>query len=174
MQVTTIAMLTTNEPGVLARIAHLFARRGGNLLSVCAEKARVFDQYCITVAVASDERTIEMIRKQLTKLVDVEEVVVVSRKPYIERQVALVKVQVGPGQRSTIAEEGKLFGAQVADMGPTTVTFEITSDETRIEAFLKAMEPFGVVEVVRSGKIGLYKGDELCFKREFAETDVEA
>lgn len=171
MQVTTIAMLTTNEPGVLARIAHLFCRRGGNLLSVCAEKARIFDQYCITVAVASDDRTIEQIRKQLTKLVDVEEVTVVSQKPYVERQVALVKVTVQPGQRSIISEEGKLFGAVIADMGASTITFEITSDETRIEAFLKAMEPFGILEVVRSGKIALYKGDELCFKREFAEVD---
>jgi acetolactate synthase-1/3 small subunit len=170
MQVTTIAMLTTNEPGVLARIAHLFCRRGGNLLSVCAEKARIFDQYCITVAVACDDRTLEQIRKQLTKLVDVEEVTVVSQKPYIERQVVLVKVQVRPGLRSEITEEGKLFGAHVADMGASTITFEITSDEARADAFLKALEPYGVLEVVRSGKIALYKGDELCFKKEFAES----
>ena len=170
MQVTTIAMLTTNEPGVLARIAHLFCRRGGNLLSVCAEKARIFDQYCITVAVSCDDRTLEQIRKQLTKLIDVEEVTVVSQKPYVERQVVLVKVQVKPGHRAEVTEEAKLFGAHVADMGATTITFEITNDETRIDAFLKALEPYGILEVVRSGKIALYKGDELCFKKEFAES----
>ena len=166
MHVSTIAMLTANQPGVLARVSHLFCRRSFNLLSVCAEKARVFDQYCITVAVQCDDRTLEQIRKQLVKLIDVEEVTIVSQRPFIERQVALVKVRVHAGQRSAITSEAQLFGAQVADMGPSIVTFEITSDETRIDAFLKAMEPFGVLEVVRSGKVALYKGDSLCFKRE--------
>ena len=161
-------MLTTNQPGVLARVAHMFCRRSYNLLSVCAEKARIFDQYCITVAVQCDERTLEQIKKHLSKLIDVEEVSIVSQKPFIERQVALVKVRVAPGHRSAMTEEAKLFGAQVADMGPSAITYEITSDESRIDAFIKGMEPYGVLEVVRSGKVALYRGDELCFKREFA------
>jgi len=166
MQVSTIAILTANEPGVMARVSHLFCRRSFNLLSVCAEKARVFNQYCITVAVKCDDRTLAQIQKQLSKLIDVHEVTIVSQKPYIERQVALVKVRSSPGLRGQITEEAKLFGAQMADMGSGVMTFEITSDETRIDAFIKAMEHFGVVEVVRTGKVALYRGDELCFKKE--------
>jgi acetolactate synthase-1/3 small subunit len=82
--------------------------------------------------------------------------------------VALVKVRGAPGQRAAMTEEAKLFGAQVADMGASAVTYELTSDESRIDAFIKGMEPYGVLEVVRSGKVALYRGDELCFKREFA------
>ena len=164
MRVTTISMLTENRPGVLARVCHLFSRRGFNLLSVCAERTDRFEVYCITVAVrCDDDATVEQIRKQLRKLVDVEEAVIVSSAPSLERQVALVKVAAEPGSRESLVEEARLFGASVADLGPRTITFEITSDEFRIESFLKMLEPRRVIEVVRSGKVALFKGDRPCF-----------
>ncbi len=167
MRVTTIAMLTENRPGVLARVCHLFSRRGFNLLSVCAERTDRFETYCITVVVrCDDEPTLEQIRKQLQKLIDVEEVTILSNSPAaptVERQVALVKVAVDSGQRDRLLADAKHFGASVADLGPATITFEITSEEFRIESFMKMLEAHRVIEVVRSGKIGLFKGDRPCF-----------
>lgn len=164
MRVNTISMLTENRPGVLARVCHLFSRRGFNLLSVCAERTDRFETYCITVVVrCDDESTVEQIKKQLHKLIDVEEVTILSSAPYVERQVALVKVSAEPGQRDRLVEEAKVFGASVADVGPKSITFEITSDEFRIESFLKMLESHPILEVVRSGKVGLFKGDRPCF-----------
>jgi acetolactate synthase-1/3 small subunit len=164
MRVTTIAMLTENRPGVLARVCHLFSRRGFNLLSVCAERTDRFEVYCITVVVrCDDEPTLEQIRKQLRKLIDVEEVTILSSAPCIERQVALVKVSTESGVRDRLVEEAKLFGASVADVGPKSITFELTSDEFRIESFLKMLESHPIIEVVRSGRVGLFKGDASCF-----------
>jgi acetolactate synthase-1/3 small subunit len=164
MRVTTISMLTENRPGVLARVCHLFSRRGFNLLSVCAERTDRFEVYCITVVVrCDDESTVEQIKKQLRKLIDVEEVTILSTAPTVERQVALVKVAAEGGRRDGLVEEAKLFGASVADVGPQTITFEISSDEFRIESFLKMLESHRIIEVVRSGKVGLFKGDRPCF-----------
>jgi acetolactate synthase-1/3 small subunit len=162
-------MLTENRPGVLARVCQLFSRRGFNLLSVCAERTDRFEVYCITVVVrCDDEGTLEQIRKQLRKLIDVEEVTILSSAPFIERQVALVKVQAENGTREALVHEAKLFGANVADVGPRTITFEISSDEFRIESFLKMLESHHILEVVRSGKIGLFKGDRACFNERAA------
>ena len=164
MRVSTVSMLTENRPGVLARICELFSRRGFNLLSVCAERTDRFEVYCITVVVrCDDENTLVQIAKQLQKLIDVEEVTILSSAPYIERQVALVKVGVENGTRERLVEEARLFGAIVADVGPRTITFELSSDEFRIESFLKMLECHRIIEVVRSGKVGLYKGDRPCF-----------
>ncbi len=164
MRVSTISMLTENRPGVLARVCQLFSRRSFNLLSVCAERTDRFEVYCITVVVrCDDEGTLEQIRKQLQKLIDVEEVTILSSAPFIERQVALIKVQVENGSREALVHEAKLFGAVVADVGPRTITFEISSDEFRIESFLKMLENQKILEVVRSGKVGLFKGDRPCF-----------
>jgi len=164
MRMSTISMLTENRPGVLARICQLFSRRGFNLLSVCAERTDRFEVYCITVVVrCDDDATLDQIRKQLQKLIDVEEVTILSTAPFIERQVALVKVRVENGSRESVVDEAKLFGAVVADVGPKSITFEISSDEFRIESFLKMLESQRIIEVVRSGKIGLFKGDRPCF-----------
>src|SRR5262249_31159245 len=103
MRVTTISMLTENRPGVLARVCQLFSRRGFNLLSVCAERTDRFEVYCITVVVrCDDEATLAQIRKQLQKLIDVEEVTILSSAPTVERQVALVKVLVQDGNREKL------------------------------------------------------------------------
>jgi len=157
-------MLTENRPGVLARICQLFSRRGFNLLSVCAERTDRFEVYCITVVVrCEDDATLEQISRQLQKQIDVEEVTILSSAPFVERQVALVKVQVENGTRNQLIEEARHFGAGVADVGPKSVTFEITSDEFRIDSFLKMLEAHRILEVVRSGKVGLFKGDRPCF-----------
>ena len=164
MRVSTISMLTENRPGVLARVCQLFSRRSFNLLSVCAERTDRFEVYCITVVVrCDDDAMLEQIRRQLHKLIDVEEVTILSTAPSVERQVALVKVQAEDGGREKLVHEAKLFGAQVADVGPRTITFEISSDEFRIESFLKMLESHHILEVVRSGKIALFKGDRPCF-----------
>lgn len=171
---TTICALTENRPGVLARIAGLFSRRGFNLLSVTAEETKMPDLYCITLVVEEDDRKLEQVARQLFKLIDVEQVSVLSPRPTVERQLILVKVTAADGKRSEVAKEAEIFNARVLHVGPKTVTLELAGDPAQTKDFLKALEPFGIIEVVRSGKISLLKSDETTFEpREYGERLVK-
>ncbi len=161
---TTICALTENRPGVLARIAGLFSRRGFNLLSVTAEEAETPDVYCITLVVQEDDRKLEQVARQLFKLIDVEQVSVLSPRPTVERQLVLVKVSAANGARRAVAEEAEVFGAKVLHVGASSMTLELAGDPAQVEDFLKALRPFGILEVVRSGKISLLKSDETTFE----------
>ena len=161
---TTICALAENRPGVLARIAGLFSRRGFNLLSVTAEEVEGPDLYCITMVVEEDDAKLEQLSRQLFKLIDVEQVTVLSPRPTVERQLVLAKVSARNGARSQIAAEAQVFGAVLLHVGAESVTLELSGDPAQTMAFLKAMEPFGILEVVRSGKISLLKSDETTFE----------
>jgi acetolactate synthase-1/3 small subunit len=161
---TTICALTENRPGVLARIAGLFSRRAFNLLSVTAEQTTSADLYCITLVVMENDAGLEQICKQLSKLIDVEQVVMLSPRPAVERQLVLVKVNAPNGQRAKVTQEAEVFKAQVLHVGAETVTLELAGDPAQINDFLKALEPFGILEVVRSGKISLLRSDASTFE----------
>ncbi|MBN1417827.1 MAG: acetolactate synthase small subunit [Planctomycetes bacterium] len=163
-RLTTIAILTENRPGVMARVSQLFSRRGFNLLSVNAEETDRRDLYCITVVVDEDEATLEQISRQVMKLIDVEEVVVLSPRPTVERQVALVKVRAEGSDRVRISDEATVFGARIAHKGARSLTLEIADDAAQIDAFLEAMRPFGLIEVVKSGKVSLLRSDDPMFR----------
>jgi acetolactate synthase I/III small subunit len=160
---TTICALTENRPGVLARIAGLFSRRAFNLLSVTAEEAASPDVYCITLVVEEDDTKLEQVAKQLFKLIDVEQVSVLSPRPTVERQLVLVKVRAPNGDRGRVAQEANIFNARVVHVGAATMTMELAGDPAQVKDFLKALESFGILEVVRSGKISLLKSDETSF-----------
>ena len=161
---TTICALTENRPGVLARIAGLFSRRGFNLLSVTAEQTARPDLYCITLVVQEDEAGLEQVSAQLSKLIDVEQVRVLSPSPAVERQLVLVKVKAANGGRTNIAEEAKVFDAGILHVGAESMTLELAGDPAQVDDFLKALEPFGILEVVRSGKISLLRSDDTTFE----------
>ncbi len=161
---TTICALTENRPGVLARIAGLFSRRAFNLLSVTAEQTATPDLYCITLVVMENDAGVEQVCKQLWKLIDVEQVVTLSPRPAVERQLVLVKVKAPNGQRARVTQEADVFHARVLHVGAETVTLELAGDPAQISDFLKALEPFGVLEVIRSGKISLLRSDETTFE----------
>ena len=161
---TTLCALTENRPGVLARICGLFSRRGFNLLSVTAEEAESPDVYCITLVVEEDDAKLEQVSRQLFKLIDVEQVSVLSPRPTVERQLVLVKVKATDGMRSKIAQEAKVFNARVLHVGAEPMTLELAGDAAQTRDFLKVLEPFGILEVARSGKISLLKSDETTFE----------
>lgn len=161
---TTICALTENRPGVLARLAGLFSRRGFNLLSVTAEQTAAPDLYCITLVVQENDAGLEQVCKQLSKLIDVEQVVLLSPRPTVERQLVLVKVEAADGARTRIAKEAEVFGASVLHVGAGSVTLELAGDPAQVDDFLKALEPFGIKEVVRSGKISLLRSDDTTFE----------
>lgn len=161
---TTICALTENRPGVLARIAGLFSRRAFNLLSVTAEQTATPDLYCITLVVMENDAGLEQVCKQLSKLIDVEQVVTLQPRPAVERQLVLVKVTAPNGQRARVTQEAEVFHARVLHVGAETVTLELAGDPAQISDFLKALEPFGVLEVIRSGKISLLRSDETTFE----------
>jgi acetolactate synthase-1/3 small subunit len=171
---TTICALTENRPGVLARICGLFSRRGFNLLSVTAEETTSPDLYCITLVVEEDDLKLEQVSRQLFKLIDVEQVSVLSPRPTVERQLLLVKVNAANGGRAEIARESEVFNARVSHVGAATMTLELAGDPAQTQDFLKALEPFGILEVVRSGKVSLLKSDETTFvPREHGERLVK-
>jgi len=115
---------------------------------------------------SGDDRTLEQIKRHLSKLIDVEEVSIVSQKPFVERQVALVKVRGTPG--SGRHDRGsQALRRPGCGHGPSAITYEITSDESRIDAFIKGMEPYGVLEVSGRAKCPV-QGRRACFKREFS------
>jgi len=131
---------------------------------VTAEEAESPDVYCITLVVEEDDRKLQQVARQLFKLIDVEQVAVLSPRPTVERQLVLVKVRASNGARREIADEAEVFGAKVLHVGPKTMTLELSGDPAQVKDFLKALEPYGIVEVVRSGKISLLKSDETTFE----------
>jgi len=107
---------------------------------------------------------VEQVCKQLWKLIDVEQVVTLSPRPAVERQLVLVKVKAPNGQRARVREEAAVFHANTLHVGAETMTLELAGDPAQINDFLKALEPFGVLEVVRSGKISLLRSDATTFE----------
>lgn len=160
---TTFCVLTENRPGVLARIAGLFSRRGFNLLSVTAEQTIRKDLYNITLVVQEDDAGLEQVSTQLFKLIDVEQVSVISPRPAVEKQLVLIKMKGTNGNRAKIAEEAKVFGAEIIHVGAESISLELAGDPAQVDDFIKAMEPFGILELTKSGKISLLKSDSTTF-----------
>ncbi len=161
---TTICVLTENRPGVLARISGLFSRRGFNLLSVTAEKTTRDELYCITLVVQEDDAGLEQISLQLSKLIDVEQVSVISPRPAVERQLVLVKVNAANGNRAAVAEEAKVFNAHIIHVGAESISLELAGDPAQVDDFVNAMSAYGILELTRSGKISLLRSDQTMFE----------
>lgn len=151
----TLAVLVINKPGVLARIAGLLSRRVFNIESIAAGYTEEPDITRITIVVNGDERVLEQVIHQLGKLVDVIKITKIEERDSIERELALIKVWADPAKRRDIVDIVEIFRANVVDVGTETMVIQIIGDDQKINAFTHVLEQQGIVEMVRTGKIGL-------------------
>lgn len=151
-----IAALVTNEPGVLAQVAGMFAARGFNIDSLVVGRTENPQLSRMTIVVMGDGLVLEQVRKQLQKLVPVVKVVDYKDAPFVERDLMLVQVSTaGNGKRSELIELANLFRAKVVDVGEDMIMIELDGTEEKLEAFIDLIQPYGVVELARTGVIAM-------------------
>jgi len=151
----TISVLVENKFGVLARISGLFSARGFNISSLAVGETEDPSVSRMTIVVEGDEKTLEQIKKQLNKLIDVIKVVDFKEGEFIDRELILIKVAVTPKNRKEILEAIESSDAKIENAGSKSVSVEVTGDQTRIKAILELLRPFGILEVVRTGRIAM-------------------
>lgn len=154
----TITALVENRPGVLARVASLFARRGYNIESLAVSITDDPTVSRMTIVVSGDEQTLEQINKQLNKLIDVIKVVDYTGTPVVDRELALIKVTAEPERRTEIMQIVDIFRAKIIDISERTFTVEVTGSSDKIDALERLLQPFGIVEMVRTGRIVMARG----------------
>lgn len=154
----TITALVENTPGVLARVAGLFSRRGFNIESLAVSITEDPSISRMTIVVGGDERALEQIEKQLNKLIEVIKVYDYAEIPSVDRELALVKVTATPEKRAEILQISDIFRGKIIDVSERTLTIEVTGQVEKIDAFQNLLEPYGIKELVRTGKIALSRG----------------
>ena len=154
----TLSVLVENKPGVLARIAGLFSRRGFNIDSLAVGPTEHPEISRMTVVVDVEALPLEQVTKQLNKLVEVLKVVELDPNASVQRQVVLIKVRSDPTTRSSILETVELFRAKVIDVAHDSLTIECTGKSEKVQALLHVLEPYGVRELVQSGIVGVGRG----------------
>jgi len=160
-----VSVLVEDHPRVLTRITSLFARRGFNIESLAVGKTHVPGLSRISIVVLGDDRTIEQVEKQLNKLVEVIKVTD-HVEPHVERELALVKVRTeGVEERLQIKEIVEAFRARPVDVGRTSSIYEVTGDPGKIEGFIAGLEPYGVLEVMRTGAVAMSRGEAVLKPR---------
>jgi acetolactate synthase-1/3 small subunit len=165
MTVHTLSVLVENKPGVLARIAGLFSRRGFNIDSLAVGPTEHAEISRMTIVVNVEESPLEQVTKQLNKLVEVIKIVELEGREAIERELLLVKVRADVETRSQVLDVVQLFKARVVDVATDAITLEVTGNSDKLSDFLKVLEPFGVRELVQSGLVAIGRGGRSISER---------
>ncbi|KXS38138.1 MULTISPECIES: acetolactate synthase small subunit [Modicisalibacter] len=156
-----ISILMENEPGALSRVVGLFSQRNFNIESLNVAPTDDATLSRLTVTTVGDDRVIEQITKHLNKLIDVVKLVDLTEGNHVERELMLVKVKALGAQRDEVKRTVDIFRAQIVDVTPSVYTVQITGDAAKLDAFLQAMSPIGVLEVARTGVSGISRGDKV-------------
>ncbi len=154
----TLSVLVENKPGVLARVAGLFSRRGFNIDSLAVGETEQKGVSRITLVVNLADSPLEQVTKQLNKLVNVLKIVELDPAESVQRELLLVKVRAERHLRAQVMDTVNLFRARVVDVSPDTLTIEATGTSDKIEALLRDLEPFGIKEMVQSGLVAIGRG----------------
>ncbi|QJQ94270.1 MULTISPECIES: acetolactate synthase small subunit [Halomonadaceae] len=156
-----ISILLENEPGALSRVVGLFSQRNYNIetLNVAPTEDPTLSR--LTVTTIGDDRVVEQITKHLNKLIDVVKLVDLTEGNHIERELMLVKVKALGAARDEVKRTADIFRAQIVDVSPSLYTVQITGDAGKLDAFLQAMAPVGILEVARTGVSGIARGDKV-------------
>ncbi|MFC6093894.1 acetolactate synthase small subunit [Saccharothrix sp. BKS2] len=154
----TLSVLVEDKPGVLARVAGLFSRRGFNIESLAVGRTEHPDISRMTIVVAVEELPLEQVTKQLNKLINVIKIVELEPAASVQRQLLLVKVRADATVRSQVLETVQLFRAKVVDVSPEAVTVEATGTSDKLDALLRMLEPYGLREIVQSGMVAIGRG----------------
>ncbi len=153
-----LSAVVQNVPGVLAHISGMLASRGYNIDSLAVGETENPDLSRMTFVVVGDDTVLEQVRKQLEKVVTVVQVVDVSSQDFVERDLMLIKVRAPLGRRSEIRELAEIFRGRIVDVADEEVIVEISGQERKVESFIDLMRPFGIVELVRTGRIAMVRG----------------
>ncbi len=156
----TLAVLVENSPGVLSHVAGLFARRGYNIESLVVGETEDQTVSRITLVVEGDEKVIEQVGKQLNKQVEVIKVNDITNEEMVERQLLLLKVGADPSTRQDIMQLVEIFRCRIVDIGRRSLIVEATGDEEKIQAIVKSLQPYGIQELVRTGKVAMVRGQK--------------
>lgn len=155
-----LSALVQNVPGVLAHISGMLASRGFNIDSLAVGETESKELSRMTFVVVGDNRVLEQVRKQLEKIVTVVRVIDVSAQDFVERDLLLMKVQAPRGaQRTEIRELVDIFRGRIVDVGPDELMIEISGRENKVQAFIERVRPFGITELVRTGRVAMVRSD---------------
>src|SRR3954452_1475510 len=158
MSTHVLSLLVEDKPGLLTRVAGLFARRGFNIESLAVGVTEVPGLSRITVVVDVEALPLEQVTKQLNKLINVIKIVELDPVASVQRELLLVKVRADASVRSQVLETVQLFRAKVVDVSPEALTVEATGTMDKLEALLRRLEPYGVREMVQSGRVAIGRG----------------
>jgi acetolactate synthase-1/3 small subunit len=160
-----LSLLVEDKPGLLTRVAGLFARRGFNIESLAVGKTEVPGLSRITVVVDVEGQPLEQVTKQLNKLINVLKIVELEPDQSVQREHMLIKVRVDNATRSQILEAANLFRARVVDVVTDALVIEVTGDTAKTKALLKVLEPYGVKEIAQSGLLAIGRGSKSISER---------
>jgi acetolactate synthase-1/3 small subunit len=162
-----LSLLVEDKPGLLTRVAGLFARRGYNIHSLAVGTTEVEGLSRITLVVDVAGSPLEQVTKQLNKLINVLKIVELEPEQSVQREHMLVKVRIDQSTRTQILEAVNLFRARVVDVAPDSLVIEVTGDTQKIDALLKVLEPFGIKEIAQSGLLSMGRGSKSISERIF-------
>jgi len=162
-----LSLLVEDKPGLLTRVAGLFARRGFNIESLAVGKSEIPGLSRITVVVDVEELPLEQVTKQLNKLINVIKVVELDPSQTVQREHMLIKVRADNTTRSQILEAANLFRARVVDVTSDAVVIEVTGDSAKVQALLRVLEPYGIKEIAQSGLLAIGRGSKSITERIF-------
>ena len=167
-----LSALVMNQPGVLAHISGMLASRAFNIDSLAVGETENSEFSRITFVVHGDDRVLDQIRKQLEKLVTVVRVLDFSNQDFVERDLMLIKVSTKDGTRAEIKELTEIFRGKIVDVSSYHVMVEISGAESKIEAFIDLMRGFGIIEIVRTGRIAMMRDSSISLNQPLPEEDL--
>lgn len=156
----TISILVDNEFGVLSRVAGLFSGRGFNIESLCVAETLDPKVSRMTIVTTGDDQVIEQITKHLNKLINIIKVHDLTGEEFLDRELALIKVNATAEDRAEILSIVDIFRGKIVDVSPKTYTIEVTGDDEKIKAIMELLKPFGIKEIARTGKIAMARGQK--------------
>ncbi|CAB4556018.1 unannotated protein [freshwater metagenome] len=165
MSTHVLSLLVENKPGLLTRVAGLFARRGFNIESLAVGHSEVEGLSRITVVVDVDQLPLEQVTKQLNKLVNVIKIVELDYEQSVQREHMLIKVRADNQTRSQVLEAVTLFRASVVDVASDSIVIEVTGNSGKTGALLKVLEPYGIKEIAQSGLLAIGRGPKSITER---------
>jgi acetolactate synthase-1/3 small subunit len=167
MSTHVLSLLVEDKPGLLTRVAGLFARRGFNIESLAVGHSEIDGLSRITVVVDVEDLPLEQVTKQLNKLINVIKIVELDPTQSVLREHLLIKVRVDNTTRSQVLEAVNLFRARVVDVSTDALVIEVTGDSGKTQAFLRVLEPFGIKELAQSGLLAIGRGGKSITERVF-------
>jgi acetolactate synthase-1/3 small subunit len=157
----TVSVLVQNKPGVLARTAGLFSRRGYNIESLTVGVTENEAVSRMTIVVTGDDTVVEQVTKQLNKLIEVIKVSDLPKESYVNRELVLIKVTADSSNRAEIMQIVNIFRARIVDVAPKSLIIEVTGDEGKLDALVGMLKQFGIKEIVRTGTLALGRGPKV-------------